>query len=510
MEDMSTTAYDELLELLRDIHLYESVWSVVTWDSYTGLPPGGQNQRVELQGYLGKVYHRMTTNPRIGELLAGIEKDSELDSYDDVQKRNICLAKREYDETVTVPEEFFIRLMKQSSTTRVKREEAIAKQNWSIYETEFSKMFEYRMEYADHLKEAVGISDPYDIHFNMFERGMKAEYIKKIFADLTRYVVPMIKKYGPICEEVRTDFLHRPVAKEIQRRIIEEAANLVGYDTVSEKAVGRFGETLHPMSIGRYDDTRVLIRFVEDNFLFSYRGTLHECGHALYSMNLNREWMYQPVGMAAGFGVHESQAKFLEYIIGQSPEFLGHFLPTINSLTNDLFADVTPLDFQRATNIVKPGPIRVGSDELTFTLHIIIRFEIERDLFAGKIEVSDIPTVWNELYEKHLGVEVSNDAEGALQDIQWSTGQFGHFPCHTLGNIFMAQLVEKLSKDLPDWRDQMREGDVRSAIAWMTENIHKMGSLYDAPELIEHVTGKKITAEPFLNYLTSKYKMLYE
>jgi len=509
MEEKSTSAYNELLELMKDIYLFESGWSSITWDSLTALPPGGQPQRTELQGLLGKLYHRMETNPKFGELLDSVQTSSANNSLDEVQKRNVHLIKRNYETTINLPEDLFVRFLKQTNTVGAKRAEALKKQDWKVLEPDFSKLFNCKVEIADCLMDVVGVSDPYDYHFDYWEEGMRADKISKIFTEIAKSVIPMVKKYVSLSEGVRTDFLSRPVKKETQRKIVEELAEIVGYDTKSEKAVGTIRETLHPFSIGRYDDVRIALRFDENNFLFSYRAALHECGHGLYKINLNRNWMYQPVGMPAGFGIDESQAKFLEKMIGLSPEFLQYFLPKLNTITGDTFSDVTPMEFVRAANIVKPGPIRVMADELTFTLHIIIRFEIERDLFAGKIQVSDIPAVWKELYEKYLGVEVANDAEGALQDMQVARCQFGHFPCHTLGDIFVTQLVEKMTEDIPEWKEQIREGNVSKAIAWMTENVHRKGRLYDAPGLIEHVTGKKLSAKPYLNYLETKYETLY-
>lgn len=510
MEQTGTSAYDEILQLNKDIFLFESGINSINWDSSTILPAGARAQRAELGGFLGKTWQRMVSNPKFGELLDVVLNSSDYELFDAVQKRNIYLTKKRYETKSTLPDDFMGRLSKQTSIARQKWVKALKKKDWKIFEPDFERVFKIQVECADYLMDVVGVSNSYDYHFNWWEEGMRASEISKVFADITKIIRPMIEKYAPQTESIRTDFLTRHVPKKLLRALTEAIAEVVGYDTKSENAVGLIGETLHPFSTGRYDNVRIALRFTEDYPLFSYRCTLHECGHALYMNNLNRDLMYQPVRMTAGFGIHESQAKFLEYMIGFSPEFLEYFLPKFNDITGGTFSDVTPVEFARAFSAVKPGPIRGKADELTFTMHIIIRFEIERDLFAGKIEVSDVPVVWNELYERYLGVEVKNDAEGALQDMQWPAGQFGHFPCHTLGNIFAAQFTEKLSKDIPDWRDQMREGKVREAIGWMTENVHKQGSRYDAPELIERVTGSTISAEPYLNYLKGKFKVLYQ
>ncbi|TFG27044.1 hypothetical protein EU528_13465, partial [Candidatus Thorarchaeota archaeon] len=320
MERDCRSAYDELLQFKRDIYLYESGWSSITWDSLTTLPLGARNQRTEVMGILGKTYQRMVSNPKIGELLNHVLKSPDFETFDAIQKRNIYLIEKQYAEYRKLPEDYMARFMKQMNVTRQKWVEAKEKNDWMIVESEFEKMFSIMIEKAEYLMDAVGVSNPYDYHFNWWEEGMSASVISKIFAQLTKALRPMIIKYAPQTDSIRTDFLTRPVSKELQRMLAESLAKLVGYDIKSESAVGLIGETMHPFSIGRYDDVRIALRFIEDYPLDSYRCTLHECGHALYKINLDRALMYQPVGMEAGFGIDESQAKFLEYMIGFSPE----------------------------------------------------------------------------------------------------------------------------------------------------------------------------------------------
>ena len=502
-------AYDKLLEKYRENAILGSIYYTMAWDTYTSLPAGAVSQRGEQNAALGQILHRMETEEEIGRLLNEIEVDTRYDAFTKVQKRNVYLMRREYDMNTKLPEEFVGRWLKQRTITNNAREKALVKKDWSIFEPEFKIMFDIMVQKSEYLMDVVGVDNLYDVNIDWFEPGMRADYISKVFDELGAHLPSLIKKYASASEDAKIDFLKRRVEKETQTKIIEALAEFVGYDLNSENAIGKLGESVHPMQFGSYDDVRIALDYRKEDFLFASIAFLHESGHALYNINLNREWMHQPVGGSGGFGVHESQSRFLENMVGLSPEFIGYFLPKLNEITHNQFADISIEEFACAVNLVKPRKIRVASDELTYNLHIIIRFEIERDLFAGKLKVSEIPVVWNELYEKYLGVTVENDAEGALQDLHWGVGQFGHFPMYTLGNIFSAQLAKAMTQQIPDWKEQIGRGEASAVIGWMTQNIHKKGRLYDASELIEHVTGEKISSQPYIDYLKDKFSNLY-
>jgi carboxypeptidase Taq len=236
---------------------------------------------------------------------------------------------------------------------------------------------------------------------------------------------------------------------------------------------------------------------------------LHEGGHGLYEHNLNHDWMYQIIGEAASYGIHESQSRFVENIIGRSPEFIRFYYPRLNEMTGGIYSEVNIEDFVRAMNLVRPSLIRIEADEVTYSLHIIIRFEIERDLFSEKITVSELPQIWNERYEEYLGVEVPDDTRGVLQDTHWASGYYGYFPSYALGNIYDGMMLEKLNSDQPDWLSQVEHGNTRPAIDWLAKNVHHYASLYDPADLMKRITGKEMTAGPYLDYLEQKYSILF-
>jgi carboxypeptidase Taq len=502
-------AYERILEKYKESTILDSIWKVMSWDTYTALPSGAVSQRAEQNAVFGKFITRLITDEEMGRLLNEIGQRDAYTSLGKLEQRNVDLIKETYDLWTQLPEELRGRRFKQRTITNNARERALAKNDWSIFEPELKVMFSVMQEMSEHLMEVTGVTTHYDVQVDWFQRGIRADQYVKIFDELKKKLPQMIEKYAEVSGSVRADFLARKVAKSKQKEMIEALAKYVGYDIHSDNAIGILGESVHPMSIGSYDDVRISVNYKEENFFEACQAFIHEAGHAIYEINLNRDWKYQPIGEPNGFGVHESQSKFMENVIGRSPEFIEYFLPIVNRITDNQFADVSVDEFVQAINRVNPGPIRVTSDELTFLLHIIVRFEIEKDLFEGKLEISEIPLIWKDLYEKYLRVSVKSDAEGVLQDLHWGVGQFGHFPVYALGNIFAAQLSETMEKEIPDWKSGVRKGNISNIIEWMSVNVHRKGSLYDAPEWIEQVTGQKMSSKPFINYLDKKYSEIY-
>ena len=221
------------------------------------------------------------------------------------------------------------------------------------------------------------------------------------------------------------------------------------------------------------------------------------------------KWMYQPIGTSTSYGIHESMSRFIENMVGRSPEFWTYYLPELKKLTGDTFKDIDRERMLRAANYVTPSKIRIEADEVTYGMHIIIRFEIERDLFNGKVDVSELPQVWNQKYMDYLGVEILDDSEGVMQDTHWAGGLFGYFPSYALGNIYDGVWLTKLVKDLPEWKQDVENGEFKNIKAWLTENVYGYANLYDPEDLVEHVTGTGLVVEPFIKYLDEKFAAIY-
>jgi len=284
----------------------------------------------------------------------------------------------------------------------------------------------------------------------------------------------------------------------------------LGYETPpSPNAAGRLDETEHPFTAGYYDDVRITTHYHPDNFISSIFSVLHETGHAIYEQSLPQEWKYLPVGNAASMGVHESQSRFYENIIGRSREFWTSLLPRIKTAASPSLANLQQEEFVRAINVVKPSKIRIEADEVTYSLHIVIRFEIEKDLFSEKVSVSELPAIWNQKYKEILGVTVENDSEGVMQDTHWGSGLYGYFPSYALGNIYSGQILGALQKANPQWRSELSLGNLANIRGWLAKSVYSQGNLYDPADLIKRVSGSDLTVKPYLKYLENKFGAVY-
>ncbi len=501
-------AYNRLVEKTKDIILLQTATQLVGWDLETNMPPRGLMLRSEQLGVMRRLAHRLATDKEMGKQIEVAEKNSE--SLDEVQIRNLYLMKRDYDALTKVPEDLVGQLAKQRAISVETWKKAKSANDWKMFEPELEKMIELSRQYSTILADVRGIPNLYDAMLDQFERGMRAVQVSKIFGELRKKLVPLTQKCAEVSEKIDTSFLNKTVSTDVQRKIATDLSTIVGYDTVTDKAGGRIDEVEHPFTSGYYDDVRITVKYHEDNISSMIYAILHEAGHALYEQNLNQEWKYTELGQAASFGIHESQSRFIENNLGRSHEFINFYLPRLNDFTGGIYSGITPEDFAKAMNIVKPSLIRIEADEVTYSLHIIIRFEIERDLFAEKISISELPQVWNERYEEYLGIKVPNDTEGVLQDTHWASGYYGYFPSYAMGNVYDGMWIERLVRDVPNWLEEVGKGNTAPAIDWMKKNVHYYSSLYDPAELVKKVTGKETTAAPYIKYLENKYSNLFD
>ncbi|MHA1653680.1 MAG: carboxypeptidase M32 [Candidatus Thorarchaeota archaeon] len=500
-------AYEDLLVRAKELALVESSIAILHWDLETYMPPRGISLRSQQIAKLSRIQHDILTRPETGRLIEAAERESS--SYDEVMQRNLYLFKREYEQETRVPGDLVAEIARQQAVTVEVWKKAKAANDWKKFEPELQKMMELVRKKAEIVMDVKGIPDVYDCLIDDYERAMTSDRIERVFRELRDGLVPLTKKCVDATADIDVSHLSRPVPIETQRKIATALAQLIGYDTTSENAGGRIDETEHPFTTGYFDDVRVTVHYHENNVMSMIYAVLHEGGHALYEQYLNHDWMYQPVGQAASMGIHESMSRFVENIYGRTSEFWSYFYPRLNELTNGTFSDVAVDDFVRAVNIVRPSKIRIEADEVTYSLHVIIRFEIERDLFSDKVTISELPQVWNDKYEKYLGVEIENDAEGVMQDTHWASGLWGYFPSYALGNVYDGMWLEKINRDLPGWQDRIADGEFAHIRKWLTENIHSKSALYDPADLVKRVTGKELEARSFLRYLETKYSRLF-
>jgi len=510
MPDNLLSLYKKLMEKVKDLFIFESAGAIVHWDMETMMPPKAIRLRSQQLALLRRIEHKMSTNPEIGSLLDEIRKHPRYDDLDTVQRRNIYLIKKHYDEQTKLPEELVAEIARQRAITTDIWKKAKAARNFDMFKPELEKLVELQKKAAEILMEVKKTETPYDALIDIFEPKMTAKTITKVFNELQRGLIAILKKCETSPKQPDINILKRKVSVETQRKISKALAEAVGYDITSKDAGGRIDETEHPFTTGYYDDVRITTHYYEDNFASSIFSILHEAGHALYEQNLRPEWMFQPVGTACSSGFHESQSRFIENIIGRSREFWIYFLPKLKEITGTTLSDIDLDTFVHAINYVKPSKIRVEADEVTYCLHIIIRFNLERDLFADKISVKELPQLWNQQYEEYLGIKIENDSEGLMQDTHWASGLYGYFPSYALGNVYSGQILEAMEKKLPNWKKLLENGNFKQIKDWLVKNVHSYGNLYDPAELLVKITGKELHVDPYLNYLTEKYSKLYQ
>jgi len=508
MESLDSN-YEKLMKKASDILVLYSVQFILQWDMETKMPPRGINLRSQQLGMLSQILHQKSVDPEIERLLEKIEKHPDFESLDLVRKRNVELIRKYYNEQAKLPEKLVVETAKQQAFTIDVWRKAKAAKDFKMFKPELEKLFDLRKQAAEIWMEVKKTATPYDALIDYFEPKMSSELIAKTFDRLKPELMSIIEKCVNSPKQPNVSILKRKVPLNIQYEISKSLAKFVGYDIESSNAGGRIDETEHPFTTGYFDDVRITTHYYEDDFTSSLFSVLHECGHALYDQNLNREWMYQVVGTSCSYGFHESQSRFIENIVGRSREFWTYYLPRLKELCSNIFTDVDLDTFVHAINKVEPSKIRVEADEVTYCLHIIIRFEIEHALFSGKVSVTELPEVWNQKYMDYLGVKIENDSEGVMQDIHWSSGYFGYFPSYALGNIYSGQILSRLEKDMPTWKEEIAKGNFQNVKEWLIKNIHSYGNLYDPADLLKLVTGEEINPKHFINYLNSKYSRLY-
>lgn len=500
--------YKQLLNKTKDIMVLSTAEGIIHWDMETMMPPKAVGQRSEQLALLSRIHHKLATDPEIGKLLDAIQNSSEYAKMEQLQKRNIYLINKSYREQTALPEKLVGDLAMQEAITVNTWKKAKAKKDFNIYKADLQRLFELSKEAAEILMKVKETKTPYEALIDNFEPKMSAETITKTFTQLLAGLKPLITKIENTQTKPIHEILNQPVPVDAQRKITQLITQTLGYDTASSSAGGRVDETEHPFTSGYYTDVRITTHYYPNNFASSIFSVLHESGHAIYEQNLPVEWEYQPVGSTCSYGIHESQSRFYENIIGRSKEFWTSLLPKVQQAAPSLVKlELDP--FVGAINRVERSKIRIEADEVTYSIHIIIRFEIERDLFAGKISVDELPQVWNQKYADYLGVEIMNDSEGVMQDTHWASGLYGYFPSYALGNIYDGQLYEAITKALPNWQSDIANGKLEAVNAWLKENIHLRGDLYDPEELIKLATGKNLDSAPFIRYLNQKYGKLY-
>ena len=509
MSSVMQDSYDQLLERSKKLTVLGTTAALAGWDMQTYMPARGIGLRSEQLSLISILYHQAMTDPKVAELLEKIENARGFADLAQEQKRNVHLMRKAYDETSKIPEALVSKLSKQETVTFDVWRKAKAAKDYQAYAPELSKMIELKKEAAQILMDVKGTRTTYDALLDSYEPGITAEKIHDVFSGMRDGLVKIIDKVKSSGVRPEDKFLARAVPVEAQKKISAEMMRFIGFETVGESAGGRLDEAEHPFTTGYYSDVRITTHYYPKRFSSSIYSVLHEGGHALYEQGIPQEWIYQPIGSPCSFGIHESQSRYVENMIGRSPEFLSFMLPRLRRMTGKALTGIRTADFVSAVNVIEPSKIRIEADEATYGLHIIVRFEMEQDIMSGKLAVNELPGAWNERYDKYLGMDIKNDSEGVMQDVHWSGGSFGYFPSYALGNIYGGMFLKKMDQDLPSWRNDIRGGNYLPVKRWLAQNIHSQGNLYDPADLVRNVTGHDLDIAPFIEYLENKCRYVY-
>lgn len=500
---MDSSAFNKLRRRLTEIAYLRSMYSVLEWDQNVNVPPGGHEARADLIGYVQGLAHEKFISSDFESTLLRAEELAENGSLNDEEKLVISKTRKNLDKAKKIPVEF-VEISEcfyaQSHPIWVKARD---RSDFSIFEKNLLQIVAYQRKKAEYLSGRWS----YDTLMDDYEPGMSSARVENLFRDLKNYLIPLVNRIKCSKTKINKKFLSRKYPLDKQSRFINIVASQIGFDLKR----GRIDTSVHPFCSSFHPtDVRLTTRFNERNFISdALMSVIHEAGHGMYEQGLRAQWYGTSLGEAASLGVHESQSRLWENQVGHSLQFWNCLFPELKKEFSAQLKNVSLIDFYRAINVVEPGFIRVDADEVTYNLHVILRFEIERDLIEGKLEVGDLPNVWNGKVKEYLSLNVPNDAKGVLQDVHWSCGSFGYFHTYALGNVYAAQEFAAAREAIPSLYDEMTPRNLLELKKWLNENIHIHGERYMPEELIFKATGKEVNPDDFKNYITIKYSDIY-
>ena len=503
-------AFRETLEKLHTIdresrHL-EKALAVLRWDQETYLPEKGVEERSEQLALLEGIAHERLTSPETGQLLSGLGSTRENPGGDEklpaLERDFLKTLRRNYDRAILLPGDFVSAAARAEGLSQAAWVSARRDNDFSVFLPHLVKMIDFARQKAVYW----GWQDnPYDGLLDIYEPGMGADAIAAVFTPLGQRLSALLRK---IASKPRPDnsFLLAEFELENQACFSRDLLKRLGFDSQR----GRLDVSAHPFTtILGSDDVRITTRYLPRQVLSGIFATIHEAGHAFYEMDLPAEIRGSCLADGASMGIHESQSRLWENVIGRSKPFWEGMLPVLRSYFPAALFQATTDDFYPAINLVEPSFIRVEADEVSYSLHVILRFELERELLSGSLNPAELPDVWRSKMKELLGVEPETDSQGVLQDVHWSMGAFGYFPSYALGNLYGLEFWQKLKSDLPGTETLIAEGNFTPIRDWLRDTIYVWGRRLEPPLLLKTVTGKALSSEPFLAYIESKYAGIY-
>ncbi|MCS7058892.1 MAG: carboxypeptidase M32 [Meiothermus sp.] len=494
-------AYQWLLEHSRESAYLESFAKLAAWDQAACIPKKGHPHRAQMQAALAKLLHQRATDPRVGEMLALLEGSSWLQPAS-VEAVNVREWRRAFDRATRIPERLVVELAQATSEGEAIWEEARPKDDWEAFRPILKRIFSLTRELAD----ALGYpEEPYDALLDLYEPGVTAAQLEPVFKQVGEASVALLRRIQASHRRPDTAILHRHFPVPAQEAFGKEVIARLGFDLEA----GRLDVVAHPFMQGiGPGDVRLTTRYHPDYFNAGFFSTVHEMGHGLYGQGLLPEHFGTPMGSEVSLGIHESQSRTWENLVGRSLGFWQYFWPRAQHHFEAL-RDVRLEDFYFAINAVEPSLIRVEADEVTYNLHVLIRFEVERALLRGELSVEEAPEAWDARYQQYLGVRPSKVGDGVMQDVHWAAGLIGYFPTYTLGNLYAAQFFAQAERELGPLEEQFARGDFLPLLEWTRRNIHHQGSRYWPRDLLRQVTAEDLNPGYLLAYLERKFTALY-
>jgi carboxypeptidase Taq len=496
-------ALDQLKTILAEVTDLQRAAAVLDWDQETYMPPGGVAGRAELLSTLARLSHTRYTSHEVGRLLDLAEGEVANFAFDSDEASIVRVTRRDYEQERKLSPELVSEVASAGATSQPAWKKAREDADFRL----FAPYLERNVELNRRIADALGYEHrPYDALLGRYEPGLTTDQLEAIFAELKKAVVPLVADIARHADAVDDRVLYRGFDPAVQVSYALDLVTKLGYDL----SRGRQDLSTHPFSTSfGPGDVRITTRVSRDFFNECLFGSIHEAGHGMYSQGIGKGIDRTPLWDGASPGVHESQSRLWENMVGRSRPFWQHFYPSLRDAFPEPLRGIDDEAFLKAVNRSYPSLIRVEADEVTYNMHVLLRFELENEMLEGTLKVKDLPEAWNTRVESYLGVKVPNDREGALQDIHWAWVSFGIFPGYTLGNLIGAQLMEKIRADLPDLDSQIAGGHFSDLLAWLRKNVHRHGRKFTPNELLERATGKPLIAAPWIAYVHQKFASLY-
>jgi len=499
----SRKSFQTVCQQVREIQLLQSTQALLEWDQQTNLPAQGGEYRAEQVSYLAGEIHRRKSSLELKENLEQLAGSNWLPTASSDEQAIVRQLKRSIDKASRLPQRLVEELARACSLGQQVWVEARRAKDFQRFTPALEQIVRLKREQA--AAYALG-GLPYDALMDDYEQGAKTGPISEMFSALVAELVPLLRRISEAPQRPQVEVLHRHYPQTAQATLGLQAAAKIGFDFQR----GRLDTTHHPFctEIGP-NDCRILTRYDEHFFSSAFFGTLHEAGHGIYEQGLRSEFYGLPPGQYCSLGLHESQSRLWENLVGRSLGFWQHFWPEASRLFPDALKSISVEEFWRAVNYSAPSLIRVEADEATYNLHIALRFELESALINGGLEVKDLPSAWSDKYQQYLDLRPADDAEGVLQDIHWSAGLFGYFPTYTLGNLYASQLFAAAERALGPLEPQFARGEFVPLLNWLRKHVHELGQTKTAAEIVEAASGQPVSQAALASHLNHKFGLVY-